>query len=188
VLRLVTFTLLVVALAACGTDPAGSVDGGPPDAAAAVGQGSPASGDFVVNEVSPKGDGADWIELVNRGAEPIDLCGYFVTDLADRLDHYHPLGGVLPPEPCPPRLLGAGERLVVFADDHAEAGIDHAGFVLGESDEVHLVTTDGQVIDGLLYLYPADGAGRSLARQPDGEGLFFPAEPSAGAANPEPAQ
>jgi hypothetical protein len=176
---------MLVALNACGGGGELGPDAGPADAAPDPGQGSPARSALVINEVAPDpaAGAADWVEILNRGETPIDLCGVFLTDLADRLDHYHPLGGVLPPDPCPPRLLGPGERLVVVADDGAEPGIDHAGFALGHADEVHLVAIDGLVIDRLLYLLPAGHGGRSLARIPDGEGAFFLAAPTAGAAN-----
>jgi hypothetical protein len=162
---------------------------GDSDAAVDMGQGSEARGELVINEVSPRpGDGPDWIELLNRSESPVDLCAWFLTDPIDRLDHYLPLGGVMPPQPCPSRPLAAGAYLVVYADDTASvdgAPIDplHAPFELSSADEVHLVATDGVSGDGILYLHPADGEGFSLSRYPDGEGLFFVSAPSPGAAN-----
>ncbi|MCU0654551.1 MAG: lamin tail domain-containing protein, partial [Polyangiaceae bacterium] len=38
-----------------------------------------ASGAVVINEVDPSGDPADWVELFNRGAEPVDLSGWNVA-------------------------------------------------------------------------------------------------------------
>lgn len=181
--------LALVAASACSAGPLGP-DAGLPDAAPPVGQGSEASAELVVNEVAPHpASGADWIELVNRSDAPVDLCGYLLTDLSDRLDHYIGLGGVLPPEECPPQELAAGAYLVVWADDGAGAGDGalHAPFKLGDADEVHILTVTGLGVDGLSYLYPLVDEGPSLARQPDGSGLFYPAEPSPGAANPEPA-
>jgi len=161
--------------------PGDHADAGPPAA-----QGTAPEGILIVNEVSPVPDsGADWIELLNRGDAPIDLCEFFLTDQRDRLDHYLALGGPVPPDPCPPRLLGARERLVVLADDALEPALDHAGFALAEADEVHLVSRDGIGLDGVLYLVGDGERGRALARIPDGEGAFFLAEPSPGRANPE---
>lgn len=180
--------LAAIALAGgCGDGPAGGPDAGGPDAGGPVAQGEPPTSDLAINEVAPDApDGApDWIELVNRGDEALDLCGYFLTDLADRLDHYHPLGGVAPPEPCPARPLEPGGYLVVTADDGAGEGIDHAGFALAHGDEVHVVAIDGLVLDGLLYLVPDDVDGDALARIPDGEGPFYVVAPTPGAANPE---
>ncbi|MEZ4365403.1 MAG: lamin tail domain-containing protein [Kofleriaceae bacterium] len=185
----------VAAVVATACDSASS----PPDAApptvdaAPRGQGSEARGDLVVNELAPRGAGADWVELHNRGAQAIDLCGYFLTDAPDRLDHYLPLGGVAPPAPCPARLLDAGAYLVIAADDVApveDAQVDpeHAPFALGVADAAYLVTVDGVVADGVTYLYPAGPYGSptgTLARVPDGSGPFFVRAPSPGDANPE---
>lgn len=174
---------VLAALGGCAADPAASPDAGVADAALDEGIGGPPTGALALNEVAADpSDGPDFIEILNRGEAPIDLCGYFVTDLADRLDHYHPLGGSLPPDPCPRRDLGPGERLVVLADDGG--GVDHAGFALADADEVHLIAIDGAVVDRLLYLLPDGHGGRSLARVPDGEGRFFLAEPSPAAENP----
>jgi lamin tail-like protein len=166
-----------------------------PDAPGPHPQGSEARGDLVVNELAPRvSDGPDWIELYNRGSAPIDLCGWFLTDQSDRLDHYLPLGGVLPPAPCAPRLLAAGTYLVIEADGTAirdGVPIDplHAPFHLDIADELHLIQTDGLGGDGILYLLPpAAPPGSTLARIPDGSGLFYPVPPSRGDANPATAE
>jgi len=186
--------LLALALvAACGDNRAGPPIDAAPDGGERP-QGSPATSDLVLNEVAPRGDGADWIELANRGADPIDLCGVFLTDSVDRLDHYLPLGGVMPPGPCTPRELAPGAYLVITMDDTPlveGAPIDpaHAPFKLGVADEIHLVdAATGAVIDGLLYLYPPGPNGPAtvtMARVPDATGPFYPRTPSPGAANPE---
>ena len=170
-------------LAGCG-DPAIAPDASIADAGTDPGQGSEPGGGVVINEVAPRVPGGpDWLELLNRSSEPVDLCDLLVTDAADRLDHYHPLGGVLPPEPCPPRLLGPGEYLVVLADDGAAGGPDSAPFELAASDEVHLLDWTGEPLDALLYLHLGE-PGTTLARAPDGAGLFYPAAASPGAPNP----
>lgn len=193
-LRALGFGLVALAvLAACGDNRAAPpIDAGP-DAGERP-QGSLATSDLVLNEVSPRGDGADWIELMNRGASPIDLCGVFLTDSVDRLDHYLPLGGVMPPATCEPRELAPGAYLVITMDDTPiveGAPIDpaHAPFKLALADEVHLVeATTGAVIDGLLYLYPPGPNGAAsvtMARVPDGSGQFYTRQPTPSAANPE---
>lgn len=171
--------LIIAALAtACGDDPVSAPDAGGVDAAP-VGQGSAPTAELIVNEIAPRPfDGPDWIELLNRSDTPIDLCDYFVTDSLDRLDHYAPLGGVLPPAPCDPVMLEPGGYWLINADD-----VD-APFKLSAADEVHVVTTTGIAVDSLVYLYPASGAGESLARVPNGEGLFWLAAPSPGDDNP----
>ncbi|MEZ4403657.1 MAG: lamin tail domain-containing protein [Kofleriaceae bacterium] len=181
--------LIVAACDEAPADPDAGVDAG---VDALVGQGSEPVGDLIINEVVPRGAGPDWVELHNRGVGAVDLCGYFLTDAPDRLDHYLPLGGVWPPEPCPPVLLAPGGYRVIFLDDTplpATGSFDptHAPWKLAVADQVHLVTTAGATGDGLLFLYPrgpTEPADVSLARVPDGAGLFFPVAPSVGAANP----
>jgi hypothetical protein len=170
-------------LAGCG-EAAGAPDASVDSGDGAVGQGSEARSDLVVNEVAPRVPGGpDWFEILNRSGEPIDLCDFLVTDATDRLDHYHPLGGVLPPEPCPPRLLGPGQYLVVLADGGAGEGPDHAPFKLAPSDELHILSWTGETVDALLYLHLGE-PGTTLSRAPDGTGLFYLAAPTPGAANP----
>ncbi len=178
-MRLASLLLLLSACGQAADTPDGGLDAGP------VPQGSEPTGALIVNEVAPQVDGGpDWIELLNRSAEPVDLCAFFVTDGLDRLDHYLALGGAAPPDACTESLLEPGARLIVWADDDPEQGADHAPFKLDGADEVHVLRTTGITEDSLLFLYPADGAGRSLARIPDGEGLFWTTEPTPGAANP----
>ncbi len=175
--------MCALALAACGTSPSLGADAGEPDAAPR-GQGSAPRGALVINEVSPRPSaGADWIEIYNRSDAAVDLCEFFVTDSLDRLDHYLHLGGSAPPADCAPQMLGPSEYLVIYADDKAELGGEHAPFKLGASDEAHIVSVFGEAIDSLVYLHRDGDRGLSLARVPNGEGLFFASEESLGAEN-----
>ena len=167
---------MLMLLVACGDNGETHVDAGAD--AAPVGQGSEAESDLVINEVAPEGD---WVELLNRSSAAIDLCDYFLTDQMDRLDHYLALGGAAPPDPCEAAPLAAGAYLVIETDDGAEPG--HAPFRLAGADEVHVALWTGRAVDGLLYVMIGE-AGQSLARAPDGEGLFFAGDPSRGEANP----
>jgi hypothetical protein len=188
--------LIPVLAAACGERAPVEVDAAPPRPDAAPrGQGSETTAALVINEVAPRGDGADWIELANTSDQPIDLCGYILTDAADRLDHYLPLGGAWPGEVCTPRMLAAHAYLVIAADDTplpavgAAGAIDpeHAPFSLGIADSVHLLTSDGLVVDGVSFLYPPGPdapAEVTLARDPDGRGVFWERAPTPDAANP----
>jgi hypothetical protein len=84
---------IALLVSACGGEVDLGTDAGV-DEVEIVGQGSEARADLVVNEVSAKTPKqADWIEIFNRSDAPIDLCGYFVSDSLDRLDHYLHLGG-----------------------------------------------------------------------------------------------
>ena len=166
--------LAIAGLSAC-SEPAAGPDAGD------LGQGSETTAALVINEVSPKpASGADWLEIMNTSADPIDLCGFFVTDSLDRLDHYYALGGSVPPEPCAPRRLEPGAYLVIYADDDAGAP-----FKLGIADEAHVVTISGEPVDSFLYVYPSGFDGESLARTPNGTGRFYPVEPTPSEANPE---
>jgi hypothetical protein len=177
--------IATLALAACDEPGAGVGPDGGTDAAAEQGQGSLPRSALVVNEVSAKpGSGqADWLEIYNRSEEAIDLCGYFVTDSLDRLDHYYHLGGAPPPASCSPKILEAAAYYVIYADDDVAAGPDHAPFRLGLADEAHIVSTEGEAVDSLIFLHPSGQTGLSLAREPNGEGLFWLSEPTLGAEN-----
>ncbi len=151
----------------------------------AVGQGSFARGDLVINEVMAKpASGPDWIELYNRSDRELDLCDFFVTDSLARLDHYLHLGAAPPPASCVPTPIAAGAYRIVYADDDVTAGPEHAPFKLGTADEVHVVSMSGEALDSLIYLQPKGNSGRSLARIPNGEGLFWLGQPSEGNENP----
>lgn len=180
------FRLGCIALLLAACDPGDEVLG--PDAggldAAVVGQGSEAVGALVINEVAAKpADGPDWLELFNRSDAPLDLCEFFVTDSLDRLDHYHHLGGAPPPAACTAQVLAPGEYLILFADDDVLAGPNHTPFKLGLADEAHVVSTSGEAVDSLIFLHARDAEGLSLARLPNGEGLFWVSESSQGGAN-----
>jgi len=173
--HLLIYLAAIAAVAACSDPPAAEPDAGD------LGQGTVTSAALVINEVAPKpSNGADWIELMNTSAEAIDLCGYFLTDSLDRLDHYYALGGSAPPDTCAPRMLEPGAYLVVYADDDTGAP-----FKLGIADEAHVVTISGEPVDSFLYLYPSGFDGDSLARTPDGTGRFYPTQPTPSEANPQ---
>lgn len=153
---------MCVLLAACGSGPVAGPDAGAPDAAP-IAQGSPPAAELAINELSPA---EDWVELVNRGDQALDLADFYLSDSPDRLDHYLPLTGELAP----------GARVV----------IDLAGapFGLGVADEVTVLSSTGLHVDGLAYLYFDAPAGDTLARRPDAEGLFYLAPASPGEVNP----
>ncbi len=170
---------LALLLAACGSSTstpdashadAQSADAGPQP------QGDVPHHDIAVNEVSPQ-NGVDWIEFVNRGAVTVDLSGWFVTNAADRLDHYYefPAG----------TTLAAGAYLIVYADHAAPvAGEHHAPFKLGAADGAFVLSHDGLIVDSVLWISNGLGAGETFQRIPDHEGVFWPAPPTQAAANP----
>lgn len=87
------------------------------------------------------GDRPDWIEIQNLGANAVDLDGWFLTDDAGALAKWR----------FPPRILGIGEALVVFASgkNRAAAGGElHTNFSLsGDGEYLALVSPGGVVVD-----------------------------------------
>jgi hypothetical protein len=167
-----------LALAACGADtPPAAPDAAPPaaDARPPEGQGDEPHGAVAINEIATEPPlGPDWIELRTTGDAPVDISGWYLTDLTDRIDHFlrFPAGTILQP----------GQYLLVYADDGKVGDGFHANFKLSREDQAYLLDPDGLVVDGVLFLGGTDG--RSLARVPDGTGRFFLRDISPGAANP----
>lgn len=103
--------------------------------------------ELCINEFMPSNDNAlldessglyvDWIELHNPGEEDLSLDGWSLTDDRDEPTKSTLSGGL---------TLGAGEFLVLFADDAADLGATHLDFKLAQ---------DG----GTLGVYAPDGRG-----------------------------
>lgn len=154
--------LPIATLVACSNaaDPA-ALDAPAPDAGPGV---------LVLNEVAAAGAPDDWFELVNTGAQPIDLAGYGFIDDAD---------AAADATPFPPQVLSPGDYLVQVVSDAT------AGFALGADEEVWIIRlADQALVDGYDW---ADGdapLGASLARTPDGVGAFATTfTPTPGGAN-----
>ncbi|MGO1200788.1 MAG: lamin tail domain-containing protein [Dermabacteraceae bacterium] len=91
-----------------------------------------------VESADPDG-GEDWVELVNTGAEPVDVSGWLLKDDDDTRDWTIPAGTVVAP----------GELLVLDHVDAVEGGFD---FGLGTEDTVRLFAADGTtVVDQLAW-------------------------------------
>ncbi|WP_116952543.1 lamin tail domain-containing protein [Jiangella endophytica] len=126
---------------------ASATPGGPNDCVPVAGQ------DVVrVNEVeSSDGVPGDWIELVNTGAEPVDLSGWLVRDNDDTRFSTIAAGTVIAP----------GGFYV-----HEEAAL---GFGLGGADMARLYTPNGTLVDGYAW---DEHAPATYGRCPDGTGEF----------------
>jgi hypothetical protein len=152
------------------------------DAGAAV-DGSPGSPEpspanpwrsILINEVSSAGPGPDFIELCNRGSEPVGLSGCVLSD--DRTAAKYTFAADV--------TLNAGATLALDSSQLGfglKAGGDTVYFrapgVAGET---------GRVLDCLRF--GAQDAGTSVGRHPDGAPVFATlSEPSAGKANARPA-
>jgi hypothetical protein len=119
-----------------------------------------------INEVeSSGGDPVDWIELVNNGAEPVDVSGMILKD--DKDD----------------RTLAIAAGTTIAAGGYLAVDVDvTGGFGLGGADAARLFDTDGTtLIDGYSW---TEHAATSYGRCPDGTGEFaLTTEPTKGAAN-----
>ncbi|MCB0036974.1 MAG: lamin tail domain-containing protein, partial [Anaerolineales bacterium] len=88
--------------------------------------------------VDEDGDESDWLELHNRGTDPLDLSGYYLTDDPLELDKWA----------FPAVTLNAGEYLLVFASDkNRDVGELHTNFSLKtEGEYLALVEPDGLTV------------------------------------------
>lgn len=155
----------------------GATDGG------ADGGGASASG-LRINELVAAGDPAwplpdgslsDWIELVNVGAQDVDLDGWRVGD-TDSLSASVPL---------PDGVLAPGAALLLLASGDRDLGPAHLDLRLNESGEqVALFAPDGALVDLVAFGPQAEGV--SAGRLPDGgpDWALFD-RPTPGAPGPE---
>ncbi|MCB9549275.1 MAG: CotH kinase family protein [Myxococcales bacterium] len=99
--------------------------------------------------VDGNGERSDWIELQNRGLEPVDLTGFALTDDLDEPQQWR----------FPPTILAPGEIRVVFASgQEAPEGELHASFRLrAEGEPLALVSRDGRTIIDQYDPLPALG-------------------------------
>lgn len=95
-----------------------------------------------------EGKASDWIELLNTGAEAVDLSGWSLTDKAS-----DPREWIFPSV-----TIGAGKRLVVFAsgNNRRDAGAPlHTNFKLAaEGEYLGLIKRDGTVAQAYAPKYP----------------------------------
>ncbi len=104
-----------------------------------------------INELSS--NSPDFVELVNTGAEAVDLSGWVLKDSTDNNSYTFPSGS----------SIAAGAILGLSGE-----GVDFA-FGLGNGDSVRLLSPEAVLIDS--YAYPSHPpAGRSYGRCPDGTG------------------
>jgi hypothetical protein len=127
--------------------------------------------DLVINEVMAsnitaqmnpdKSDFVDWIELYNKGSNPINLNGLFVTD-----DLYDPFKWQLNED----ATLDPHAYYVIWADGLNHG--NHTSFKLsGDGEQVGLYHEDGSVIDTLSFGVQRNDV--SYGRYPDGGSEWF---------------
>jgi hypothetical protein len=97
---------------------------------------SPDPSHLLINEVlfanrtglaDEDGDLSDWVEIYNRGSQPVNLGGWFLTDDPDQPEKW----------PFPDRVLGAQEYLLVFASGKDRENVEalHANFKLNRDGD-----------------------------------------------------
>ncbi len=125
--------------------------------------------EVVINEVAPAGEPADWVEIVNRSQEDVDLGGWYITD--EDPEHIHAFESG--------QILAAGAYLLLLKED---AG----GFTfgLGNADSVILHAPDGSEVDSATWEGGDAPETTSWGRMPNGSGEFMTLEtPTPGGAN-----
>ena len=115
------------------------------------------------------GDKDDWIEIYNRGNEPVDLAGLFITDsLPD------PYMWKIPADNRSATTVEPGGFIILWADNEPEEGILHVGFKLSKSGEqvglFKVLDETPVLVDSVTFSSLPDDV--SLARHPDGEGRW----------------
>ncbi len=130
-----------------------------------------ASNDFTAADVDGEFD--DWIELYNNGNTSIDLGGYFLSD-----DETDLMQWVFPADVT----IGAGEYLIIWADDDEDQEGLHANFKLSAGGEsVILSDATGVILDQVSYVDQI--ADISHGRFPNGTGDFQDMNPTFNAEN-----
>lgn len=121
------------------------------------------------------GEHPDWIELFNKGDEPLDLSGYFLSDKTDEPQMWS----------FPSVVLEPGSFLIVFASgkDRTDGPWLHTNFKISADGEYVLLSdAGGQLVDA--YSPIALGSDHSYGRLPDGGAtLVVFSTPSPGSSN-----
>ncbi|MBK8002157.1 MAG: lamin tail domain-containing protein [Verrucomicrobia bacterium] len=150
-----------------------------------------ASGQLVINEIlvsnqngllDEDGEPQDWIEIINRGPEIVNLSNWSLSDDADHPEQWM----------FPSRTLAPGEYLVVFAsgkDRKTPTGTNrfHTNFKLSGSGEFLGLYSPGQprvLVSGFSPNYPEQRNDNSFGFDPGGNLRYF-AAPTPSAPNGE---
>ncbi len=111
------------------------------------------------------GEYEDWIEIYNRGADPVDIGGFYISDDLSNPGLYQ-----IPDTWPDSTTIAPGDFLVLFADNDEEQGILHLGLKLGVGGESILISSEANsqftIYDSLSFA--AQTADISYGRYPDG--------------------
>lgn len=117
----------------------------------------------------------EFIELLNRSEEPIDISGFKLLD-ADAVRHVFASGTIIPPFEAtvvfgggtPTGAFGnAAENKLVFRASTGGLSLNNGG------DTIILQDAQGHVVQQIKYGAAEGGAGQSINRDPDGDGATF---------------
>ncbi len=109
------------------------------------------------------GEFDDWIEIFNRGTEPVDIGGLYITD-----DLTNPTAWQIPTTAPDSTTIPPGGFLLLWADKQSEQGVRHVEIKLGsKGEQIGLFAADGKTpIDTLTF--GAQTTDVSQGRYPDG--------------------
>lgn len=120
----------------------------------------PESADYTqvkLNEVTPRGEPFDWVEVINLGDQEINLAGCGLSDDLNEPQRY------VIPEGAESIVPAGGFLVIVISQEST-------GFGLGGDELVTLSSPSGALIDQIDYDGDDAPAGTSYGRIPDGTG------------------
>lgn len=122
------------------------------------------------------GDFSDWIEIYNRGSQPVNLSGWSLTDDPQQLEKW----------PFPDLSLGSGQYLLVFASGKdRQSGQLHTNFKLNRAGEFLGLynVLEERVMDSVAPGYPEQLSDVSYGRVGSELTFNFLANPTPGSPN-----
>ena len=111
-----------------------------------------------------EGEYPDWIELYNRGDEPVNLGGLYLTDKLEDLTRWQLPNYEMPPD----------SYLIIYADSDGHQGPFHTNFKLSKDGEFLALVDTKSNLNGIIdstTLPPLD-SDQSYGRLPNGIGNF----------------
>jgi lamin tail-like protein/IPT/TIG domain-containing protein len=136
----------------------------------------PAGGEGDANGDGTRSSSQDeFVEMLNRSADPIDISGYKLFD-ADDVRHVFAPGTIIPAFEVAV-VFGGGTPTGPFgnaADNHLVFKASTGGLSLNNGgDSIVLQDAQGHVVQQITFGSKEGGASQSLNRDPDGDGATF---------------
>ena len=117
----------------------------------------------------------EFIEILNRSGEPLDISGYKISD-ADAVRHVFAAGTIVPPFEAVV-VFGGGTPTGPFgnaAENHMVFRASTGGLSLNNGgDTIGLQDAQGHVVQEIKFGATEGGASQSINRDPDGDGATF---------------